>query len=85
MSKYTVVLSKNAQKQLDKFTDDIAQPILDAIDNLKNDPRPTGVKKLKARDGYQVRVGNYHIIYEIIDNELIVDVVAEGHRKDIYD
>jgi mRNA interferase RelE/StbE len=85
MSKYTVVLSKNAQKQLDKFTDDIAQPILDAIDNLKNDPRPTGVKKLKARDGYRVRVGNYRIIYEIIDNELIVDVVAVGHRKDIYD
>ncbi|CAF3647514.1 unnamed protein product [Rotaria socialis] len=85
MPNYTVVLSKKAQKQLDKFTDDIAKPILEAIDDLKEDPRPAGIKKLKGRDGYRVRVGSYRIIYEIIDNELIVDVIAVGHRKDIYD
>jgi mRNA interferase RelE/StbE len=85
MSNYTIVLSKKVQKQLDKFTDDIAKPILESIEDLKDDPRPAGVKKLKGRDGYRVRVGSYRVIYEIVEYELIVDVIAVGHRKDIYD
>ncbi|MBL0310932.1 MAG: type II toxin-antitoxin system RelE/ParE family toxin [Bacteroidetes bacterium] len=27
---------------------------------------------------------NYRIIYRILDSELMVDVIAIGHRKDIY-
>lgn len=84
MSKYTAVLSKKAQKQLDKLPDNIAEPIFDAIIELEENPRPAGNKKLKGRDGYRIRIGNYRIIYEIFDSELIVDVIALGHRKNIY-
>ncbi|MBP6871901.1 MAG: type II toxin-antitoxin system RelE/ParE family toxin [Bacteroidales bacterium] len=31
-----------------------------------------------------MRKGNYRIIYEIIDSMLIVDIIAIGHRKNIY-
>ena len=58
MPKYTAVLSKKAQKQLDKLSDNIAEPILEAITSLEENPRPQGYKKLKGRDGYRVRVGN---------------------------
>jgi mRNA interferase RelE/StbE len=51
---------------------------------LGKNPRPVGYKKLKGRDGYRIRVANYRIIYEIIDQQLIVEVIALGHRKDIY-
>lgn len=85
MAKYIVVLSKRAQKQLDNFSDLIAQPIFDAINDLENNPRPIGYKKLKGRDGYRIRVGNYRIIYEIFDKELLVDIIAIGNRKDIYE
>ncbi len=44
--KYTAILSKKAQKQLDKLSDKIANPILQAIEDLENDPRPFGYKKL---------------------------------------
>ncbi len=84
MPKYTAVLSKKAQKQLDKLPDNIAEPILNAILDLEENPRPVGNKKLKGRDGYRVRIGNYRVIYDIFDNQLIVDVIALGHRKDIY-
>lgn len=84
MAKYTIVLSKKAQKQLDKLPDNIAEPIFDAILNLEDNPRPVGNKKLKGRDGYRVRIGNYRVIYDIFDTELIIDVIALGHRKDIY-
>ena len=85
MPKYTAVLSKKAQKQLDKFSDNIAEPIMDAIAGLEENPRPPGCKKLKGRDGYRIRTGNYRIIYDIFDSELIVDIITLGHRKDIYE
>ncbi len=85
MPNYTVSLSKKAQKQLDKLSDDIAEPILEAIEKLEENPRPVGCKKLKGRDGYRIRAGNYRVIYDIFDNNLLVDVIALGHRKDIYE
>jgi len=85
MSTYNIVLSKQAQKTLDKFSDNIAEPILDAIEALGQNPRPYGFKKLKGRDGYRIRVVNYRIIYDIFDAELLIDVIALGHRKNIYD
>ena len=85
MPDYIVVLSKKAQKQLDKLSDNIAAPILKGIAALGANPRPQGCKKLKGREGYRIRVGNYRIIYDIFDRELIVDVIAVGDRKDIYE
>lgn len=84
MPKYTAVLSKLAEKQLNKLSDHIAEPIIVAITNLEENPRPIGYKKLKGRDGCRIRVGNYRIIYEIIDEILIIDIIDLGHRKDIY-
>jgi mRNA interferase RelE/StbE len=84
MPEYTAILSVKAQKQLDKLSDNIADPILKAIAGLEENPRPIGYKKLRGRDGCRIRVGNYRIIYDFIDKELIVDVITLGHRKDIY-
>ena len=85
MAKYTVVLTKKAQKQLDKLADNIADPIFEAINDLSDDPRPFGYIKLKGRDGYRIRIGDYRIIYNIYDSELLVDVIELGNRKDIYE
>ena len=85
MSSYTISLSKIAQRQLDKLSNHIAEPILVAIGLLESNPRPNGCKKLKDRDGYRILVGNYRVIYDIFDNELVVDIITLGHRKDIYD
>jgi len=85
MPDYTAILSKKAQKQLDKLTDNIAEPIIEAVAGLEVNPRPIGFKKLKGRDGYRIRVGDYRIIYDIFDDFLLVDVIGLGHRKDIYE
>ena len=84
MSEYKTVLTNKAQKQLDKLSDNIAELIIESIFSLETNPRPIGYKKLKGREGYRIRVGSYRVIYEIVDKELIIDVVAVGHRKDIY-
>ncbi len=85
MKPYKINIAKKARKGLDKMSDAIVEPILQAIENLAENPRPQGCKKLKGRLGYRVRVGDYRIIYEIFDTILVIEVIDLGHRKDIYD
>ncbi|WP_241709549.1 type II toxin-antitoxin system RelE family toxin [Arthrobacter bambusae] len=48
-------------------------------------PRPPGAKKFSGISGdWRVRTGDYRIIYEIRDAQLIVLVAALGHHRDIY-
>lgn len=51
-----------------------------AIRLLAEDPRPPGARKLHAREGYRVRVGDYRILYTIDDAVLLVVMVTLGHR-----
>ena len=85
MPTYKVTLTKTAQKQLEKLPNSVSEDLLKTILSLSTNPRPQGFKKLKGRDGYRVRSGNYRIIYDIIDKILVVEVIALGHRKDIYE
>jgi mRNA interferase RelE/StbE len=85
MAKYRVEINKKARKSLDKLSDFIVAPVLIAINDLADNPRPQGYRKLKGRKGYRIRVGDYRVIYEIFDDILLIDVVDLGHRKDIYD
>lgn len=81
---YSLNFSKQALKELEKINEPYYTNIKQAIANLTENPRPQGYKKLKGRDGYRIRVSNYRIIYNIFDNELIIDIIRLGHRKDIY-
>ncbi|MDA0195141.1 MAG: type II toxin-antitoxin system RelE/ParE family toxin [Bacteroidetes bacterium] len=48
---------------------------------LSDNPRPFGYRKLKGKETYRIRVGNFRVIYEIIDQKLHVLVISIGHRK----
>jgi mRNA interferase RelE/StbE len=85
MANYKIEINKKAQKSLDKLSDLIVAPILSSINNLSQNPRPHGFRKLKGRKGYRIRVGDYRVIYEIFDEVLVIEVVDLGHRKDIYE
>ena len=85
MAQYTLQINKKAKKQLDKLSDTIVAPLINALDDLAENPRPRGYKKLKGRSGYRIRVGNYRIIYDIFDDILLIEMIDLGHRKDIYE
>ena len=85
MPEYSITITKTAQKQLDKLSDKVTLPLIAAIAALANDPRPQGCKKLKGREGYRIRHGDYRILYDIYDKVFIVDITAVGNRKGIYD
>lgn len=81
MANYQISLTKTAEKQLDKLDDKIAKPVIETIQALSINPRPVGYKKLKGRPGYRIRTGDYRIIYEVYDKQLLVTIIALGHRK----
>lgn len=85
MPEYQIRITATAQKQLNKLPDSIAGILIESIQSLAVNPRPRGCKKLKGRDGYQLRKHDFRIIYDIYDKFLIVEVIAVGNRKDIYD
>ena len=85
MPEYEIRITKTAQKQLDKLSNSVANILIETIQTLSFNPRPNGCKKLKGRNGYRIRQGDYRIIYEVYDKLLIVEVIAIGNRKDIYE
>jgi mRNA interferase RelE/StbE len=81
---YSLSFSRQAFKELEKIKEPFYSAIKQAILHLTIEPRPKGCKKLKGRDSYRIRTGDYRIIYKIIDNLLIVEIITIGHRKEIY-
>ena len=52
---------------------------------LREEPRPSGAKKLKGRlEGWRVRVGQYRILYQIDDEAQTVTIARVRHRRDVY-
>ena len=85
MPEYQIRITRTAQKQLDKLPGSIAGLLFETIQSLAVNPRPHGYKKLKGRNGYRIRKGDFRIIYDVYDKILIIEVIAVGDRKDIYD
>ena len=82
---YTILILPSAQKQLNKLLNAIATRIEDKMMELGEDPRPPGCKKLKGREAWRIRIGDYRVIYEINDGRLIVTVITIGHRREVYE
>jgi mRNA interferase RelE/StbE len=61
------------------------QRVRAAIDLLADDPRPPNCRKLTGEDdASRVRVGDDRIVYEVLDDRLVIHVVTIGHRRDVY-
>ena len=86
MASYKIAFKTSAEKDLRKLPKLVIASILTAIDDLTINPYPTGIKKLKGleRPYFRLRVGNYRVIYEVHNQELIVHIIEIGHRKEIY-
>lgn len=82
---YRVQVERKAQKKLAKIPEPYYSKIKKAILALAENPRPTGYKKLAGRSGYRIRVADYRIIYEVVDDLLLVEVIELGHRRDVYE
>lgn len=69
---YEIRVERAAAKALAKrVRQEDAERIRRAIDGLATDPRPPQSIGLRGREGRRLRVGDYRVIYEVDDDELV--------------
>ncbi|MEZ4591573.1 MAG: type II toxin-antitoxin system RelE/ParE family toxin [Chloroflexota bacterium] len=84
---YQIIYVKQAERSLRKLPKNILRRIQDKLALIAKDPysRHTNVTKLKDREEYRLKVGDWRVIYEIHDGELIILVVKIAPRGSAYE
>lgn len=84
--KYAFRWRERAVRQMRGIPEPAALTILRALTPLGDDPRrpDADTKKLAGyEDRYRLRVGDYRVIYQVMDGQLVILVVGVGHRREI--
>lgn len=85
MARYSLEISRTAEKQLRKLPRDDQRRVASALLALGEDPYPQGCRKLVGHDDvFRIRAGVYRVIYSVSGKKLVVIILKIGHRKDVY-
>lgn len=86
--RYNVVFTDKAKKQLKKIDKHIASLIIGWLEkNIEGceTPRIHGKGLVENKSGqWRYRIGDYRVLCEINNQEIIVLVLEVGHRREIY-
>lgn len=81
---YSLQIKASAAKALGKIPKPSRIRLIEAIDRLRNEPHAGGVLKGEFAGLRRIRVGNYRVVYEVVDDQLVILVIRVAHRKDVY-
>ena len=83
---YKVLWTKTAQKGLKKLDFPTAEKLVRKIEGyLVKSPRQLGKPMTHEYKGcYRYRMGDFRVIYQIREKELVIWVLEAGHRSEIY-
>ena len=85
MARYSIEISRTAEKQLNKLSRDDQRRVVKAIVNLAEDPYRQGSRKLIGYDDvFRIRVGRYRVLYSVSAKKIVIIILKIGHRKDVY-
>lgn len=83
---HEITYTKRATKALLAMPRETARLIRDKLRLLAEDPHAPNhnATKLQGRAGYRLRVGDWRVIYDIVDDRLVILVFDIGPRGGIY-
>ena len=83
---YKIIFAKEAQKALLQLPKNTVLLVRKKLEQLAIDSCApmTNAKKLQNCSGYRLRVGDWRVIYEIQNNELVVLSLKIAQRKEVY-
>ncbi|MDP8238606.1 MAG: type II toxin-antitoxin system RelE/ParE family toxin [Candidatus Hatepunaea meridiana] len=82
---YRIILLRPASKTLHKLHPDQVQRIVKRIDELGENPRPTGCRKIQTeKNRYRIRIGNYRVLYRINNEKREITVHRIALRNKVY-
>jgi mRNA interferase RelE/StbE len=70
------VLSPQAAKYLKRLNEPNKSRIIKALKKLELEPPQGDVKSLAGKDGYRLRIGDYRVLFDIVDDELWIHTIA---------
>jgi len=79
---YEVIISDKALKALKKLEHNVQARIISALERIRIRPE-SFVTKLVGEPGYKLRVGDYRVILDIDNKQIIILVFKIGHRRNI--
>jgi mRNA interferase RelE/StbE len=83
-SSYGILFTKEAKRSFEKLDPSIAKIIGKAIESLAVNPAKGKPLAYDLAGLRSLRTFDYRIIYRIKGKELLIIVIALGHRKEIY-
>jgi mRNA interferase RelE/StbE len=85
MASYRIEWKASAARELKRLDRFVIPRIVEAVGQLAEVPFPQGCRKLKgSADTYRIRIGDYRILYEVVERCLVIEIVRVKHRKDVY-
>lgn len=82
---YRISLTPTAARALRKFDPQVRRRIQAALELLAVEPRPPAATRLVGGSGeWRVRTGDYRIVYDIEDDQLLILILRVGHRREVY-
>jgi mRNA interferase RelE/StbE len=82
---YCVVIPNSVRKALETIEEPLRARIVRRLDALASNPRPRGAVKLTDQPNtFRLRTGDWRIVYEVRDAELLVLLVKIGHLREVY-
>jgi mRNA interferase RelE/StbE len=85
VGEYSIVFARSARHELEVLDAAIIRRILPKVESLADAPRPHGARKLAGEKHlWRIRIGDYRVIYSILDKERRIDITAVRHRREAY-
>jgi mRNA interferase RelE/StbE len=82
---YRLLYLPGAARDLAGLPADVARRARRALERLAEEPRAGKPLHGELVPWWSFRVGDYRIVYEIREREIVVLVVMVGHRREIYE
>jgi mRNA interferase RelE/StbE len=84
---YKILYSAQAIKSYSKLTEDIRKQIDKKMLTIAKNPyeKNNNIKPIQGRKHcYRLRISDWRIVYELVQNELKIIIITIGHRKEVY-
>ena len=90
---YKLNILPQAEKEINKLPNNIADAIFEEIEKLLDNPSPFGSIKMKNYSNARLKVRVYHrikvkkvyrVIYHIEENVCTITIIRVGHRNKVY-
>ena len=82
--RYAIRIKQSAARELQRIEKADRERLIAAIDRLAENPFAGSALKGELRGLRRVRVGDYRLLYEVRESDLVVLVLRAAHRREAY-